>query len=111
MRLEMRHLGCLAATALDRGGACRIGALFERTFYVDLDEVWICVGPDTLGRGPLNLGCALPGSVDWHASGLREGLDCHAGPSALRIGQLTGSRWATPKSGRRRPRRPGPSEL
>ncbi len=88
LRLEVRHLGCLAARALDRGGACRIGALFERTFYVDLGEVWICVGPDTLGRGPLNLGCALPGRVDWHASGLREGLDCRAGPSALRIGQL-----------------------
>ncbi len=88
LRLEVRHLGCLAARALDRGGAGRIGALFERTFYLDLGEVWICVGADTLGRGPLNLGCALPGSVDWHASGLREGLDCHAGPSALRIGQL-----------------------
>lgn len=88
LRLEVRHLGCLAATALDRGAACRIGALFERSFYVDLGEVWICVGPETLGRGPLNLGCALPGSVDWHASGLRVGLGCHADPTALRIGQL-----------------------
>ena len=87
LRLEVRHLGRLAAAALDRGAACRVGALFERSFYVDLGEVWICVGPETLGRGPLNLGCALPGQVDWHASGLRVGLDCHVEPSALRIGQ------------------------
>lgn len=86
VRLRARHLGQRTAAALDRGGPGRIGALFQRSFYVDLDETWICVGQDCMERGPLHLGCGLAEGLDWRASGLEIGLGCQAGPDGLRIG-------------------------
>lgn len=85
-RLQARHIGRRAAAALASGGPGRIGALFRRSFYVALGETWICVGPERLERGPLQLGCGVAAGLDWRASGLRAGQVCHAGPGGLRIG-------------------------
>ena len=85
-RLQARHIGRQAATALAAGGPGRIGALFRRSFYIALGETWICVGPESLERGPLQLGCGVAEGLDWRTSGLQLGQTCQAGPGGLRIG-------------------------
>ena len=50
------ELGFLAHRSLRNGGAGRVAAVFERSFYAMLDGQWICVGAD-IGSGPLHVLC------------------------------------------------------
>ena len=58
---EITIAGRIAWRAMREGARGRVRAVFERSFYIDLDGQWTCVGPPRLGAGPLN---AL-----WHDSG------------------------------------------
>lgn len=51
------EIGCLAGATLRRRGAGRIVAAFERSFYVQFGDGWICVGNMSIGSGPLNVVC------------------------------------------------------
>jgi hypothetical protein len=46
------EIGCLARPALQPGQRGRVGAVFERSFYVTLADTEVCVGPAGLGAGP-----------------------------------------------------------
>lgn len=56
-RLRAAQIGCVAAQALREGASGTVRAVFERSFYLELNRQWICVGPRALGAGPLNLLC------------------------------------------------------
>ena len=58
---EIAIVGRIARRAMRDGALGTVRAVFDRSFYVDLDGQWICLGPQTLGAGPLN---AL-----WHDGG------------------------------------------
>lgn len=49
------EIGCVAASTLRRQGRGRIVAGFERSFYAQLDDDWLCVG--NIGSGPLHVVC------------------------------------------------------
>ncbi len=51
-------VGPIAARTLRSGTRGLVRAVFERSFYASLGTEWICVGPVSLGAGPLNLLCA-----------------------------------------------------
>ena len=69
-RAELRAtlIGPLAARALCDGARGSVAALFDRSFYVSLQHGWVCVGPRTLGAGPLNVLCG-PWPLTEHAGG------------------------------------------
>ncbi len=67
-------LGAGAARALAPGLDGRVMAVFRRSFYVQsAADGLACLGPPSLGAGPLNAIAALPGGVEWEASGLVPG--------------------------------------
>ncbi len=78
------EIGCLARQALLPGQRGRVGAVFQRSFYVSLARTEVCVGPPGLGAGPLNLRCRST-PRDWRAGGLREGMAVLVGPRELRL--------------------------
>jgi hypothetical protein len=51
------EIGCLAAAALRRRSSGRIVAGFERSFYAQLGDNWICVGNESIRSGPLHVVC------------------------------------------------------
>jgi len=51
-------VGAVAARAVGTDGRGTVCAVFERSFYITLPGGLICVGPVSLGAGPLNLLCA-----------------------------------------------------
>jgi Protein of unknown function (DUF2877) len=51
-------VGSVAARSTNAGARGTVRAVFDRTFYVTLDAGLICVGPESMGAGPLNLLCA-----------------------------------------------------
>jgi hypothetical protein len=89
-------VGPVAARPADADGRGTVRAVFDRSFYVALDAGWICVGPESMGGGPLNLLC-----TPWFA-GLRAVLEpgdlalvengsLRAGP--VRISLACAQRW------------------
>jgi hypothetical protein len=83
-RLAAFEIGCLARPALQPGQRGRVGAVFERSFYVSLARAEVCIGPPDLGAGPFNLRCRST-PRDWRATGLREGMAVLVGPRELRL--------------------------
>lgn len=61
-------------------------AVFQRSFYVELEAGLVCIGTDGLCGGPLNLASDAPTGTDWPASGLRAGLAVSAAPERLNVG-------------------------
>src|SRR5262245_9135448 len=47
--------GPVAARALREGAAGTVAAVFERSFYLSLGGMFVCMGPHALGAGPLNV--------------------------------------------------------
>lgn len=77
---------CLDALAEDGG---TVLAVFRRSAYLDHGEALVCIGPATLGAGPLN---ALAGAgermPDWRAAGLAPGDPVAPSGGFIRIGGL-----------------------
>jgi hypothetical protein len=79
-------------------------AVFRRSFYVETGAGLACVGPLSMGDGPLNALCDLPQKLDWGEAGLRHGsaVSMAAGRSAWSI-DLRGAEIWRPRSGSRSP--------
>ncbi len=69
----VRLIGEAALRTLERSGAGEALAVFRRSFYLRMDAGLVCLGPPSIGTGPLNAICAFPENVDWAASGMRQG--------------------------------------
>jgi len=63
--------GKLALNAIDYPKQGRIAALFERSFYIEVNGNWFCFGASSLPLGPLNLQTNVPANINWQASGLQ----------------------------------------
>ena len=76
---EIAIAGRIARRAMRDGARGTVRAVFDRSFYIDLDEQWVCLGPRSLGAGPLN---AL-----WNDSGVVR-LPRRGGPVSVGAGAL-----------------------
>jgi len=94
----------MARRAMAKGGPYRVGAVFEKSFYIKSGEDWFCVVPEALGRGPLSLTCGAGDQVDWYAGGIHAGMFCHVSESMIDLGRrflfaLKGAEtWTPPPS-------------
>jgi hypothetical protein len=50
-------IGPVAARAFGRARSGVVRAVFDRSLYLTIGEIWICAGPQSLGAGPLNMLC------------------------------------------------------
>jgi hypothetical protein len=71
---DITYVGRVARRAMRDGARGRVEAVFERSFYVVLDHQWICMGPHTLGQGPLNALWSPADAVALPALGARVSL-------------------------------------
>jgi hypothetical protein len=79
--------GRVSREALDRDSAWRVLATFRRSLYLQAARgALVCVGPASLGAGPLNLLAALPEAFSWEAAGLQPGHAAGCDGQILRIG-------------------------
>jgi hypothetical protein len=91
-------IGSLAARCASADTRGTVRAVFDRSFYVALDAGWICVGPESIGAGPLNLLCApwfadlpLRSVLESGDLALVENGSLRAGP--VRISLAAAHRW------------------
>lgn len=84
--VPIRLIGGVARRALALASGWGVLAAFRRSFYLQGAEgAVVCLGPPSLGAGPLNAVCALPDCVDWEASGLRPGAPALCDGTTLRV--------------------------
>ncbi|MEE9240025.1 MAG: DUF2877 domain-containing protein [bacterium] len=69
----VRLVGEAALRSLEGAGEGKVLAAFRRSFYLQMEEGLFCIGPPSIGAGPLNAVCELPENTGWGASGLRQG--------------------------------------
>ncbi len=87
MVLGIRSVGFMARRAMAEGGPFRVGAVFEKSFYIKSGEDWFCVVPESLGRGPLSLTCDAGDQVDWYAEGIHAGMFCQVNENLIDLGR------------------------
>lgn len=81
-------LGRSAATALQAETRWRVRAVFRRSFYCRSEGgVFVCLGPLTLGNGPLNALYQRLESIDWEVAGLTPGAPAVCDGGALRVAE------------------------
>jgi Protein of unknown function (DUF2877) len=86
-RGKARVVGPVAARALRPGALGCVFARFARSFYVELDAGFICVGGASLGAGPLTLVCTPMPAADLRAH-LSVGDAVRIETDSLRAGPL-----------------------
>jgi hypothetical protein len=68
---DVRQCGAAVRSLFDGEKQASITAVFNATFYVEIDGRLACIGSEGLGASPLNLCTTAPAGTDWQASGLR----------------------------------------
>ena len=84
---SVRQCGCVASRILRDGTMGRVSAVFDRSFYVELEDGLACVGTGALDASPLNLCTSAPENIDWRASGLRQNSRVSIFSGWLRVGE------------------------
>ncbi len=85
--ISIRHCGVLAGDICRHGGRARVAGVFERSFYLQCDEDFLCVGAPAIGNGPLTL-IADFGATRAAAFGLRVGQGADISARQISIGTL-----------------------
>lgn len=68
-------------------GDGRVVAVFDSSFYVEIDGHYACIGTEALDAAPLNLTTSAPGATDWRASGLCINAKVGVSDHTIRVGR------------------------
>jgi hypothetical protein len=60
---------------VDRMGQGRVAAVFDRSFYIECGDEFVCIGVPALILGPLTASAEVPSGMNWASSGIR--VDAH----------------------------------
>ncbi len=81
-------LGARAAALLRTESRWEVRAVFRRSFYCRSDSgAFVCVGPMSLGSGPLNVLYRRPEPIDWEAAGLTTDSAAVCDGAAVRVAE------------------------
>lgn len=69
--ISITTMGPVARRAIDRMGPGRVAAVFDRSFYIECGDSFVCIGVPELTPGPLTALAAVPDGMNWAASGIR----------------------------------------
>jgi len=84
--LPVLLLGGPARRALGLDCAWEVLAAFRRSLYcLSAQGSVVCIGPPSLGPGPLSILADLPPDLDWRGRGIRPGTPAHWDGVALRL--------------------------
>jgi hypothetical protein len=82
----VRQMGCVATGALKCRHSGRVSAVFDTSFYVELETGMVCIGTGNVGASPLNLVTTAPETINWPDSGLRLNAKVGIDKERIRIG-------------------------
>lgn len=80
--------GMTALSAMGRAMVGQVGALFDRSFYITLDDDWVCMGSEDLPLGPLNIRSSAPAGTHWPSTGLKIGDRVLIAAGTAHVGSL-----------------------
>lgn len=84
--LSFHRYGPVAAKALKSPTPGEVIAIFDSCFYVNLNDVIICIGASNFVDGPLNIISSAPEKTNWPACGLNVGDEAIVQNHQLRLG-------------------------
>lgn len=73
--IPITTLGPVARRTVDKLGQGRVAAVFDRSFYIECEHSFVCIGVPELVPGPLTASADVPDGMNWAASGIR--VDAH----------------------------------
>jgi hypothetical protein len=84
---SVRRRGRVASRILNDGALGRVAAVFDNSFYIEIQGGLACIGNEGLAGSPLNLITAAPENTNWPASGLRLNAKVSISANAMRVGE------------------------
>ncbi|MGI9436529.1 MAG: hypothetical protein ACR2Q4_17165, partial [Geminicoccaceae bacterium] len=78
MKVEACSIGAIAQRVIGGSSTAVVMAVFERSFYLEIDEALVCVGEIGLQDGPINIRTSIGGTAH----------------SCSSLGIRVGQRWA-----------------
>ena len=81
--------GILAMNALKKRRRGKVSAVFEKSFYIEVNKDWVCIGGNNLPMGPLNLRTNAPSRISWNTSGIFKNQEILIDKKNLFIGNHT----------------------
>jgi Protein of unknown function (DUF2877) len=85
MIIPIRRAGVVAAEFCKSPARAEVAAVFERSFYLRADDLFVCVGEPGIGSGPLTLIADTPTA----RLGLHPGEPARIGQNSISIGAVT----------------------
>ena len=86
-QIAIRQLGCRATGVRQWGRTGQLFALFQNSFYFNLDEALFCVGHSGLNSGPLNIATDVPKPSTGNSAAFVSAIECGQPEIKVRIGQ------------------------
>jgi len=83
--IRIRRAGVVAAEFCNTSGDAEVAAVFERSFYLRADDLFVCVGEPAIGNGPLTLLADMRVPM----LGLRPGQPARIAGNRIDIGAVT----------------------
>jgi hypothetical protein len=84
--LDLCRMGPIAARILKQVAKGNVIAVFDRCFYLDLNNTYICLGSSNFSDGPLNVISSAPDKTNWITSGIRVGDRVNVANYKLKVG-------------------------
>ncbi len=69
--IPITTMGPVARRTVDRMGQGRVAAVFDRSFYIEYGDEFVCIGVPALIPGPLTASADVPSGMNWASSGIR----------------------------------------
>lgn len=83
--ISIKLMGPAARRTLYCMDGGRVAAVFERSFYVECGDSFVCIGVPELVSGPLTASADVPNGMNWISSGLRVGTDIAGADGVLTV--------------------------
>lgn len=86
--IPITTMGPVARRTVDRMGHGRVAAVFDRSFYIECEDCFVCIGVPALIPGPLSASADAPDGMNWASSGVRVDARVSGVDGVLTVGTL-----------------------
>lgn len=100
--ISITSIGPVARRMVYRMGQGRVAAVFDRSFYIECGDEFVCIGVPALIPGPLTASADVPSGMNWASSGIRVDARFSGAGGVLTVGNRfrfdtqSARQWAPP---------------
>jgi Protein of unknown function (DUF2877) len=84
--ISITSMGPVARRTVARMGQGRVAAVFDRSFYIEYGDEFVCIGVPALIPGPLTASADVPSGMNWASSGIRDDARVSGADGILSVG-------------------------